>query len=206
MRRVYFIRPIGIERGPIKIGCSSHPPSRKIALATWSPYPLEIVAEISGDLITERRFHAAFRDQHQHGEWFTWSQPLQAVIDAIRNGTFDVSSLPEPASLHLGRKGKIGHKWTLEQKAQTRFSNAVLRVMKKTGQRLPAGVSSWSAFKKGGEDLARAQAFLFDPYTYGVSSKEIEAAHAEELLERRKKEVAAAATRLEQAKALLEAA
>jgi hypothetical protein len=102
MRHVYFIRPIGMQ-GPIKIGCSASPDSRRKSLETWSPFPLEIVAEIDGDEGIERRFHAMFVTQHLHHEWFHWSARLDSAIQEISAGTFDVSTLPEPL--------RIDHWW-----------------------------------------------------------------------------------------------
>jgi hypothetical protein len=92
-RRVYFIRPIGMQ-GPVKIGCSQSPDQRRCTLAAWSPFPLEVVAEIAGGERLERSFHALFAEQHERREWFRWSPELQAVMDAINAGTFDVATLP----------------------------------------------------------------------------------------------------------------
>src|SRR3546814_6699604 len=95
MKRVYFIRPIG-QAGPVKIGCSVGPNKRRHELETWSPVPLEIVAEIDGGFDIERCFHAKFQDTHERREWFTWSQGLDDTITAINACAFDVSTLPEP--------------------------------------------------------------------------------------------------------------
>lgn len=96
MKRVYFIKPIGIQ-GPVKIGTSEKPAARCAALATWSPFPLEIVAEFPGDEIVEAQFHRMFLEHRQHLEWFTWTAELQAVIDRINAGTFEIASLPRYA-------------------------------------------------------------------------------------------------------------
>jgi hypothetical protein len=101
-RRVYFIRPIGMPQGPVKIGCSCWPDGRRQTLAAWAPYPLEIIAEIDGSLQIERRFHAKFADQHSHREWFTWSPELQTVIDSVAAGTFDIETLPPPKCVTKG--------------------------------------------------------------------------------------------------------
>jgi hypothetical protein len=93
-RKVYFIKPVGFD-GPIKIGCSALPVSRRDALAHWSPFPLEILAEIEGGLSLERRFHYHFHAWHEHREWFTATPELLTAIAAINAGTFDVSSLTE---------------------------------------------------------------------------------------------------------------
>ena len=91
MTRVYFIKPIGME-GPIKIGCSFSPTARRETLETWSPFALEIVAEIEGEFRLERQFHALFSDSHQRREWFT-------ATPAINAGTFDKTTLPNPKLL-----------------------------------------------------------------------------------------------------------
>lgn len=97
MKRVYFIKPVGLD-GPIKVGCSASPDGRRSTLETWSPFALEIVAEIDGDFHLEHRFHALFMETHLRREWFGWSRRIQATIDAVKNGSFDVSTLPAPIS------------------------------------------------------------------------------------------------------------
>ena len=93
MRRVYFIRPVGAE-GPVKIGCSFAPEGRLSSLMTWSPFPLEIVASVAGDLNLERRFHHRFAHLYSHREWFRAAPELSATIAAIQAGSFDTATLP----------------------------------------------------------------------------------------------------------------
>lgn len=95
---VYFIRPEG-ERGPVKIGCSFYVETRFDTFQTWSPVTLELAATIKGDAVLERRFHALFMADFWRGEWFNASDRMDAVIEAVRAGTFDVSTLPPPASV-----------------------------------------------------------------------------------------------------------
>ena len=64
---VYFLKPVR-KKGPIKIGCSFRPVSRLTAMMSWSPYKLEIVAQIEGDFVLERKIHNCFADSHSHGE------------------------------------------------------------------------------------------------------------------------------------------
>lgn len=97
-RRVYFIKPVGLP-GPIKIGCSQSPDGRRKTLEVWSPFALEIVAEIDGDAHLERRFHAKFFDHHQRGEWFDATPELVETIACIARGDFDPSTLPEAKRL-----------------------------------------------------------------------------------------------------------
>lgn len=97
MKRVYFIKPVG-NSGPVKIGCSANPQQR-LAHITRQRRPMEIAAIIEGDFRVERQFHAMFRADHIGSEWFFWSTEMQAVIEAIASGNFDVSALPEPQRL-----------------------------------------------------------------------------------------------------------
>lgn len=96
--KVYFIKPIEHE-GPIKIGRSCSPDNRLATLATWCPFPLELVAQIEGPKELERRFHHHFLDLHIRHEWFRVSNELQAVIREINEGVFNVDTLPEPKKL-----------------------------------------------------------------------------------------------------------
>lgn len=92
-RSVYFARPIG-ELGPVKIGCATMVEARLKQMLTWSPLPLEIVAQMPGGYTLERRFHIRFQDDRLHSEWFRWSPELQAAIDAVAAGGFDTDTLP----------------------------------------------------------------------------------------------------------------
>src|SRR3546814_5437585 len=93
MKRVYFIRPIG-QAGPVKIGCSVGPNKRRHELETWSPVPLEIVAEIDGGFDIERRFHAKFQDTHERREWFTWSQGLDRKSTRLNSSHYSAYRIP----------------------------------------------------------------------------------------------------------------
>lgn len=112
MRRVYFIKPIGMD-GPIKIGCSAAPERRREGLELWCPIPLEIIAEIEGDRQLERRFHSRFLGCYIRHEWFNATPELVETIAAIRAGIFDLTTLPPPQ--HLPRKPK--GPWTEAQKS-----------------------------------------------------------------------------------------
>lgn len=96
---IYFLRPVGQE-GPIKIGASRFPDDRVLAYAKWSPIQLEIAARIKASFKVEKQFHALFRDQLSHHEWFHVSPEMTAVIDAINAGTFDLESLPRGINLY----------------------------------------------------------------------------------------------------------
>lgn len=72
-RRVYFIKPVGLA-GPIKIGCSYSPEKRRSALDCWSPFALEIIAQIDGGANLERQ-NAAWVDRTR--------ETLVAELDAL---------------------------------------------------------------------------------------------------------------------------
>ena len=95
MKQVYFIKPIGMA-GPVKIGGSCHPDKRVGSLADWSPFPLEVIATIEGDYVTERRFHALFEAFHYHREWFHGHADIFAAVAQINAGAFDAATLPAP--------------------------------------------------------------------------------------------------------------
>jgi hypothetical protein len=147
---VYFIRAIGMQ-GPIKIGCSFSPNGRKRTLEAWSPLPLEIIAEIEGGHDIERRFHQRFLSQHKAYEWFHWSPDLQGVIDSIRAGTFDITTLPEANGSPL-EKGK--YRRSDESKRQLSYSLRCFHTRKRTGFRPP--VSPY--------DLTEEKAAILDRY------------------------------------------
>lgn len=107
---VYFIRRADGE-GPIKIGCSHSPEVRLSALMQWAPYPLAILATIPGDERLEWAFHAHFQELHSHREWFHVTPALEAVVEAVKAGTFDVAALPPPRRID-GRR--LGNGWSEE--------------------------------------------------------------------------------------------
>jgi hypothetical protein len=101
---VYFIRPVG-QLGPVKVGFTTAVSGRLRKLGSDVPFPIEVAAECDGDEMLERRFHALFFDLRTHGEWFNASPRIDSVIEAIRAGAFDFSTLPEPRMLpHRRRK------------------------------------------------------------------------------------------------------
>lgn len=158
--RVYFIKPVGMD-GPIKIGCSISPESRKSALDTWSPFALEILAEIDGSQWLERRFHAAFIHLHQRREWFDPAPELLATIEQIKAGTFDTDSLPEPR-----RVSTLNNKrppWTSRQLS---YSLRVAYTERRTGY--APTIPCWNMVRDGDQErIASIEAYLADPVTHG---------------------------------------
>lgn len=163
-RTVYFIRPIGM-RGPIKIGCSCSPDRRRSSLETWSPFPLEIVAEMIGSLDVERRIHSYFRVSHKSREWFEWTSELQRVIDSVIAGTFDPAALPEPVPF---RRSSRGNGWTETQKRSASYSHRIRHAQRKTNHLLPDDMSGWPRRLDDPEVRARLEAFIADPKTHGI--------------------------------------
>lgn len=76
----------------VKIGMSIMPEARVYNLRSKAGPAIAIVALVKGHY--EPRFHVMFRDWHEGGEWFTASAELDATIEAINAGAFDLSSLP----------------------------------------------------------------------------------------------------------------
>lgn len=77
---VYFVRAETTRL--IKIGISRDMVQRLKALQTGSPDKLSVMGVIRCErpVDTERAFHAQFRRQHSHGEWFKPSAELDAFI------------------------------------------------------------------------------------------------------------------------------
>lgn len=98
-KNVYFMRPVG-RVGPIKVGCSTLPEDRLIALAHWSPFPLEIVAAGEGTHQLERFLHRKFKGVRSHGEWYWPTPDMLTSIKRVQAGE-DVASafgaMPDPS-------------------------------------------------------------------------------------------------------------
>lgn len=83
---VYFVQ--GVDGGPIKIGYTSGRSTREPAklrlgqLQGSSPVLLKVLSVWPGDTELERELHGIFHADRLHGEWFTPSEDLLAVIDA----------------------------------------------------------------------------------------------------------------------------
>ena len=85
-KRVYFVRPVGMD-GPIKIGCSADPDGRLKVLSAWSPFPLELIGSVPGDFKEEGHIHRRFSNLHTRKEWFMSSPLLRGTIERILAGT-----------------------------------------------------------------------------------------------------------------------
>lgn len=135
MKRVYFIKPIDLA-GPIKIGCSKSPNNRLKTLSTWSPFALEIIAQVDGAERLEMQFHALLKASHERREWFKATPEVLSVVESVKNGTFDLASLPEPQRLTgIGGGKRSGTKWSPEQ----RYRSSVFARLRASGT--PWGVA-----------------------------------------------------------------
>ena len=146
MSAVYFIKPIDMD-SPVKIGRSANPGRRAKSLETWTPFPLEVVAKIPGDNILEGRFHRAFLDSHQHGEWFRMSERLRDTIVAINAGRFDTRTLPAYAGVLKGLAERLKTLTPLDEDfllARRRFLNLPWDVVHANGGHPP---ETWVGLK-----------------------------------------------------------
>lgn len=166
---VYFIRPVGM-RGPIKVGSSQSPEGRRGTLATWSPFPLEIIAQIEGNSLLERRFHAYFKDTYERREWFGWSPLFDETVAAINAGTFDIAALPDPArigKIHFRRK-----RWSTESRTAASYIHRLRHARNKYGL-LPRETEDepvWKWVRDGNEQQLRLlDQFLADPVAHGCT-------------------------------------
>lgn len=170
---VYFIKPVGMD-GPIKIGCSESPERRRRALATWSPFELEIIAEIEGDFDLERRFHAFLQPWHERREWFAGSPEVWAVIKAVQAGSFDTANLPAPICVTTNRKSaSAAHRasWTPERRLQASYDGRIRWTQKRTGTVCPG----FASMIHNPAVRARIDAYLLDPHAHGETIEAYEA-------------------------------
>lgn len=165
-RKVYFIKPVGME-GPIKIGCSQSPDNRRVSLSSWSPFALEIIAELDGDFDLERRFHAQFRHLHERREWFRAGDDLLVVIESINAGAFDIDTLPPPEHIATCTNGKPRPRSDLLRRRMS-YSTRAWQTQKRTGFKCPVDASR--AVQLNDEAaMALAERYFERPHFYGIS-------------------------------------
>jgi hypothetical protein len=78
---VYFIQR-GSD-GPVKIGKSQNPESRRLLLQQSSPEPLQIIGVCLGGYPAESQLHRWFAADRLEGEWFERSDALNALLDRL---------------------------------------------------------------------------------------------------------------------------
>jgi hypothetical protein len=132
---IYFIKPVGMA-GPVKIGRSCSPDKRLETLRTWSPFPLEIVAQIDGPPELERRFHQHFIDLYESHEWFRVSNELEAVIREINEGTFNIDALPAPKKLPVKERSRayLTPAWRYQRSVNHRLDHLRWKGVKEAGK------------------------------------------------------------------------
>ena len=178
--KVYFIKPIGMA-GPIKIGCSQSPDIRRSSLETWSPFPLEIIAELGGNEVLERRFHTKFAASRRTREWFDVSAALLTAIEQIQAGTFDIESLPPPARL----KSTAGRKpWSEGAKLAASYSRRIDAAGKAAGISFTCKPSPSELCRNvrndvdAGAAISLLDAMIAEPVKYGVDQAKWQAVNA----------------------------
>lgn len=159
--------------GPIKIGCSMSPTGRRDTLATWSPFPLEIIAELDGELELERRFHYHFSQAHNSREWFTATPELLETVAAINAGTFDPSTL-------IDRRIK-GSDWRARKPPAEYVGKQVSLTRRaglteyESGFKCPARY--YRAYEEGRHtDILLIERFIAEPAKYGLPVEENQSA------------------------------
>jgi len=109
----------------------------------------------------ERRFHAKFRAYHERREWFTWSQDIEDTIAAINAGSFDTSTLPEPANITCGSRER-----SAEQRLGLSYSLRVARLRERSGYDFPENITGM--VKRGDTELiGRVEEYLAAPHVHG---------------------------------------
>lgn len=173
---IYFIKPVGMA-GPIKIGFTTNSEKRLEGLTVWSPFKLEIMHTVPGDIKLEMKVHAHFADLHSHHEWFHPGERLVSAIKRMKAGL----RLEDAIDLS-DRRGNITARpdWTPERRNRLSYTSRIQRALWRFSQdnghvrcALPARVqqivASWSAQKGlacrflSAEDYAHLDAFLKDP-------------------------------------------
>jgi hypothetical protein len=124
---LYVIRPVGMD-GPVKIGRSMSPHARLAAMMPCSPYRLEIAVVMDEWGQYETRFHALLERHHSHHEWFVSHEAVSAVIDALRDGTFDLSTLPAGKRLIRYKKPVVNSEARAARKAAKRVREEERRI------------------------------------------------------------------------------
>lgn len=65
--------------GPVKIGFSEAPNTRRSGIQTGSATDVEFIRQIPGGRTVEAWLHRKFKDQHIRGEWFEFCEEMLSV-------------------------------------------------------------------------------------------------------------------------------
>lgn len=84
---IYFIQEE--DHGPIKVGIGRDPGRRLASLQVGNPVRLKLRSAFKAPAALERLIHDHFSDERMVGEWFTNSEELEALADALRHFTVD---------------------------------------------------------------------------------------------------------------------
>jgi hypothetical protein len=78
---VYFI---GTPEGPVKIGFTTNVNKRLPTIQVSSPVRLKVLAILPGSRVNEGGLHVRFARQRLHGEWFSMTDEMLALIGDLR--------------------------------------------------------------------------------------------------------------------------
>src|SRR5262245_9911338 len=78
---VYAIHAVGTTR--VKIGFTTDLEKRLTMLQIGSPFPLELIFKMPGDMTAERKLHRHFQSRCVFGEWFEFTN---GQIEQIKKG------------------------------------------------------------------------------------------------------------------------
>lgn len=71
-------------KGLVKIGWSENPARRLLTLRTETRARLKLMAVVTGDKHTERKYHMRFGAYYSHGEWFYYKGKLRKFVESKR--------------------------------------------------------------------------------------------------------------------------
>ena len=181
---VYFIKPIGFD-GPIKIGCSHMPIQRLLSIATWSPFPLEIIHQMPGGVRLEGNLHECFFDLHSHREWFHAKPRLLDFLRKLKAGVPVEQAIDLTDRRGSIRMAAIKRRFTPEMLLRLRLSSAVARIENRKQIVSPddvrAIINRWRQMSEDrclvldDADVAVLQAYVADPYLRGTPKSPVPA-------------------------------
>lgn len=175
--RVYFIKPVGMD-GPIKIGCSILPEKRLQELTVWSPFPLEVIGSVLGQIADEQFLHRCFADCHSHREWFYSTPALRETITKILASSIEEvrGSLSPRGSIRVKSRRKRTESQRLENKYRCAIRATQKRLRKDNERGLWASPDDVDRImhkftdtsSPPAADLARIDEYLKDPVRHSV--------------------------------------